>query len=90
MEPLRARVSPLPAPTTLKTKTDLALAQTLRRAHPLFAPTVLLFLQVRSPKFIRLTCIFSASVVGSRNDAERFTLSHPPTAQLHGGLASSS
>lgn len=47
VEALRARVAPLPPPTTLRTKTDLALAQTLRRAHPLFAPTVLLFLQVR-------------------------------------------
>lgn len=49
VEPLRARVAPLPPPNTLKNKTDLALAQTLRRAHPLFAPTVLLFLQVRNP-----------------------------------------
>jgi hypothetical protein len=49
VEPLRARVAPLPDPKTIKTPTDRALAQTLRRAHPLYAPTVLLMLQVRLP-----------------------------------------
>lgn len=46
---LASRVQLPPDSSTIRTQTDMVLAQTLRRAHPLFAPTVLLFLQVRPP-----------------------------------------
>lgn len=55
VEALASRVQPLPDLASIRTQTDMVLAQTLRRAHPLFAPTVLLFLQV--PPSCRRTCI---------------------------------
>ena len=41
-------LQPLPQATAYASKAEEALAQTVRRAHPLFTPMVLRFLQVRN------------------------------------------
>jgi hypothetical protein len=48
VEPLKHRVQPLPEGNSFSSKADEALAQTVRRAHPLFTPMVLRFLQARA------------------------------------------
>lgn len=60
---LTSRVQLPPDPSTIRTQTDMVLAQTLRRAHPLFAPTVLLFLQVRPPSHRRRLCTHAVAVL---------------------------